>query len=327
MKLTRTEVRERLKICEEKCKYFQKHGGKFRQQHLQTRLSKAKARKNKVAEQQILNILRREKDQALWRRLNFSMAKRQGRSVRMVQWAEEDGAIIEAMTQQAVENSIWEDIHGKRFHIAEQAPICQGRLRGQFGYMASTPSAQAVLNRTYDYPEDMHEGMQELLREALYIRQIIPKDSVSSMITRSELAEKWRKANEKTSSSASTIHFGHYIAGAQSDIVSHHDALKSTICLTRGFTLERWKESLTCILEKEPGNCLLTKMRATLLMEADFNASNKMIYGDRMLGNVRRFGLMADEIFSETGRTVEDGALSKVLFYDIVRQSVDAQLL
>lgn len=48
---------------------------------------------------------------------------------------------------------------------------------------------------------------------------------------------------------------------------------------------------------------------------------NKLEYESRMLDNVRTFGLMAEEIFSEVGRTEEDRALAKVLFYDIVQQS------
>jgi hypothetical protein len=73
------------------------------------------------------------------------------------------------------------------------------------------------------------------------------------------------------------------------------------------------------MLEKVAGCRLLTKLRSILLMEADFNSNKKTIYGDRMLNNVRRHGLMVEEIYSEAGRTAEDGALAKVLFYDIVR--------
>ena len=65
---------------------------------------------------------------------------------------------------------------------------------------------------------------------------------------------------------------------------------------------------------------MVSKLRAILLMETDFNAKNKIIFGERMMEVVRRYGLMEDEVFSEQGRTAEDGALSKVLFYDIVRQ-------
>jgi hypothetical protein len=50
------------------------------------------------------------------------------------------------------------------------------------------------------------------------------------------------------------------------------------------------------MLEKVLGNKLITKLRAILLMEADFNAANKIVYGEMMLG------------------------LARVLFYDIVQQ-------
>ena len=42
------------------------------------------------------------------------------------------------------------------------------------------------------------------------------------------------------------------------------------------------------MLEKKLGCTLLAKLRAILLMEADFNHSNKEIFGSRMLDNVRK---------------------------------------
>ena len=74
------------------------------------------------------------------------------------------------------------------------------------------------------------------------------------------------------------------------------------------------------MLEKEAGNILVSKLRAILLMEADFNFANKAIFGVRMLDNVRQYGFMPEEIFSEKNRMADDGSLAKVLFYDIVRQ-------
>jgi hypothetical protein len=55
-------------------------------------------------------------------------------------------------------------------------------------------------------------------------------------------------------------------------------------------------------------------------MEAYFNATNKVIYGVRMLANMRKYKLMPEEVYSERNRLTDDGTLSKVLFYDIVRQ-------
>eukprot|EP00956_Cyclotella_meneghiniana_P000972 scaffold1144_cov22-Cyclotella_meneghiniana.AAC.6 len=65
---------------------------------------------------------------------------------------------------------------------------------------------------------------------------------------------------------------------------------------------------------------LINKLRAILLMEADFNAANKIIYGERMLDQARKYKLMPEEIISERGKMPDDGGMSKILFYDIVRQ-------
>jgi hypothetical protein len=63
-------------------------------------------------------------------------------------------------------------------------------------------------------------------------------------------------------------------------------------------------------------------LRAILLMEADFNAMNKEVYGVRMLDTARKYKLMPEEIFSEKNRMADDGGLAKTLFYDIVRQTL-----
>ena len=65
---------------------------------------------------------------------------------------------------------------------------------------------------------------------------------------------------------------------------------------------------------------LITKLCSILSIEADFNASNKIICWVRMLDNARKYKLMPEEVFSERNRLADDGTLSKVLFYDILRQ-------
>jgi hypothetical protein len=50
-------------------------------------------------------------------------------------------------------------------------------------------------------------------------------------------------------------------------------------------------------------------------MEADFNATNKIIYGVRMMGSAHEHHLMPEEIFSKKNRMADDGTLCKTLFY------------
>ena len=61
------------------------------------------------------------------------MSRKTGKSVTRVQVAENDGTVRQVSTRREVERTLFQEIHGRRFYIAEQAPICKGRLRGDFG--------------------------------------------------------------------------------------------------------------------------------------------------------------------------------------------------
>ena len=56
-------------------------------------------------------------------------------------------------------------------------------------------------------------------------------------------------------------------------------------------------------------------------MEADLNCSTKTIFGIRMLDEARKQNLMPEEVFSERNKMADDGTLTKVLTYDIIRQT------
>ena len=73
------------------------------------------------------------------------------------------------------------------------------------------------------------------------------------------------------------------------------------------------------MLEKIAGVAYITKLRAILLLEADFNFHNKLIFGSRMLDLARQHDLVPEEIYNEKGRTAEDAILQQVLMYDIAR--------
>ena len=126
---------------------------------------------------------------------------------------------------------------------------------------------------------------------------------------------------EDTSSSESGLHFGHYKAGIHLPLITAFHALKATLIMKRGIVLERWSRGLSVMIEKMFGCTLVSKLRSILLMEADFNYTNKTVFGIRMMNNVRKYNLMPDEIFSEKNRTAEDGTLAKILFFDISRQT------
>jgi len=320
MHLTIYEIRERLKVAKEKCKHFRRHGKRYRRQHLNNCLQRAQDKNDEQAEKEILAIIEREKQRAWWRRQKYAFGKPRGGGVSLVQTVREDGSIVEHTSEEAIHREIFNEIHNKRFYLAEEAPICQGELRGEFGYQAFSPTANAILAGTYEYPDSFDEATREICEECAMIRHLITANAFSSDISRQRWQQRWKKAREETSSSESGLHFSHYKAGAESDIISLLHSVMTSVALRKGIALERWSRGLSVMLEKMFGCSLITKLRSILLMEADFNFANKEIFGIRMLDTVRKYKLMPEEIFSEKDRMPNDGGLAKVIFNDIVRQ-------
>ena len=87
----------------------------------------------------------------------------------------------------------------------------------------------------------------------------------------------------ETSSSESGFHVGHYIIGSKSDIITHYHTAWVMVVLAHAIQLECWSRGLSVMLKETLGVTLVTKLRAILLMEADFSASNKIIHGVRMM--------------------------------------------
>jgi hypothetical protein len=217
-----------------------------------------------------------------------------------------------------VEDAIFAEVHGSRYTLAQGAPICQGKLFEDFGYLANTAAAEEVLNGSYLPPPDCNAATRDLFTEVAAIRQTIPPDSVSHIITPEQWKWYWKIVNEEMSSSESGIHFGHYIVGSRSDTIAHYHAARVTVVLAHAIQLERWSRGMSVMLEKTLGVFLVAKLRAILLMEADFNATNKILYGVRMMGQARSYNLMPDEIYSKKNRMADDGTLTKTLFFDTV---------
>lgn len=89
---------------------------------------------------------------------------------------------MELTTQEEVEEAIWSEVHQSRYHLAEEAPICQGALRGQFGYNVDKLAARQIRNRSYTFGQDFHTGIRKLLEAAADFRGKIPQDEVDEII-------------------------------------------------------------------------------------------------------------------------------------------------
>ncbi len=211
--ISMAELKARLEVCEERNNYFRKNGEQYQKKHLLQRVEVAREEGKEDIAAKILAIIKREQDQAFWRRLNYTCGKVKGGSPTSVQVEEPNDSVDEHVMKADVENAIWKNIHRNRFYLAEEAPICKGRMREDLGYNMVLPTAQAILDGTYEYPEDFDAATRELCKECALMRQIIPADSVGTKMMKEDFMAHWKRATEETSSSHSGLTFSHYMAG------------------------------------------------------------------------------------------------------------------
>ena len=82
--------------------------------------------------------------------------------------------------------------------------------------------------------------------------------------------------------------------------------------------LERWQNRVSIILEKSTGNIQVSKLRAILLLEADFNALNKIVFNNRTISNLEASNSIPYEVIGgRRGQSSIHVALNKKLVCDI----------
>ena len=74
-----------------------------------------------------------------------------------------------------------------------------------------------------------------------------------------------------------------------------------------GVAPDRWRSSVTVLLEKVFGVRLITKLRSICLLEADFNWLNKLIFAHRLEIHCRQHNLTPQEQFAKSKSLIGEG--------------------
>ena len=164
----------------------------------------------------------------------------------------------------------------------------------------------------FEIPDEVDDATALILEEIGNIGIKLSNGDITIDITKEEFQIFWKQVREGTQSSMSGIHYGHYKAAAHSEKASRFLSKKITLISRTGCPPERWSYGLTVMLEKIAGLALVNKLRAILLMEADFNFHNKLIFGRRMLNAARSNGIIRPGQYSEQQSTAEDSSFDKV---------------
>lgn len=94
--------------------------------------------------------------------------------------------------------------------------------------------------------------------------------------------------------------------------------------MTKGITLERWCCVHNVLLEMDPNNPKVHRLRIIHIIEADYNLATKIHWARRLQKTAERKKLLWDSNWgSRKGRAAQGVALVKELHYDITHLSLN----
>jgi hypothetical protein len=169
------------------------------------------------------------------------------------------------------------------FGQADGTPFTTPQFTRDIDWAASTDSAELILHGDYS-PSELTD-LQELLLKHCQSPAI---DALSPIITEADFTSKFKSWNERTSTSPSGLHLGHYKAmvsrndadlntdegqeleSQRTELIRAHTAMLN-YSLHHSYSYERWKNVVNVMIAKEPGNSKIHRLRVIHIYEADYN--------------------------------------------------------
>ncbi|MCK7581433.1 MAG: hypothetical protein MZV65_41245 [Chromatiales bacterium] len=196
-------------------------------------------------------LLRTERQRQDARHLRQVLGNAQGGAIACIEVVDGDG-LLEVSTQDDVEHHTMA-MCAARFRLTEDTPPMTEPLRSALGFLGTTAAARQILAGTYEPPPDVDDLTREFLSVLQATAPLDPANRISCEITRHDFQQHWRKARERTSSSLSGLHYGHYKAAAHSDLLSEVHALMTELAVTGGTPLARWESGLSSYVGETKG--------------------------------------------------------------------------
>ena len=222
----------------------------------------------------------------------------------------------------------------QHFGQAENTPFITDGIQSQIKYNGTGRIAELILKGEYDEPT-----LTEATRLFIQHLQQRTDATLQGNITSKELMDKLKRWPEKTSTSPSGLHLGHYqvlrrhhgltkddpnrkeVETGQKFLIEARVALLN-YALTFGYNYKRWTQVVNVMLQKDPGNPKIHRLRVIHLYEADYNLLLAVKWREAM-HHAEDNGLLNDGLYgSRPGRSAHEPVLIEVLQNEIYRSSM-----
>ena len=169
-------------------------------------------------------------------------------------------------------------------------PFTTAPLKDIFGLYGTSKAVHQILTGTFDIKSlGLSEEVIAWLEELAYDDNG-PPTPVDVKITDKHFKSAVRVCNENTSASPSGFGYVVWKACGLSPAASRVHSTMMYLPFEHGFAPSRWRQCLEVMLEKQPGNPLIHRLRIIVLLEADFNIALRIIWMRRLFPAAEKMG-------------------------------------
>jgi len=334
-----------LKNLKSDLKFLHEEEDVIREDHLDFCIDKAVELHNVKKVSIIKNIKEREKQRRSWEKIHFA--------TNPTRYSGIDRLGIPAGMENSTTKEIWDYLsnHNNKpdwVFITDPKEIEHRLWEWQFFHYSQaqeTPLASSEWQTLLDPLQKTDLEMDNIMSGDIFSNSNLPQEAKSFLkhmtskiqppmspaeveITKEKYQSFYKGARERTSSSPSKLHLGHWKAAAYDDDVSSVLANIINIAVKNAYTLQRWQKVVGILLEKQEGLPYIHKFRTIHLVESDFNFVLRSIWGRSFMRHNEKMGSWnANQYGGRKGCQGQSAALNKVLTMDVIRHYAEPAAL
>ena len=190
--------------------------------------------------------------------------------------------------------------------------------------LAKDEDSDRIISGEFEPPENLPWEAREILLQMKRSPKTVKEIDMTT--TFEEFCSFYRLAKESTSSSPSGRHYGHYKALLQSE-KRYMNAIHTILCIgvEHDIILERWKPTISTLIEKVQGKPYIHKYRTIHIIESDMQFLSKKVYVLGMMKIAEDLGLITDQQYgARNKRQCQSAYINKICYYDLSRQKLMA---
>jgi len=207
----------------------------------------------------------------------------------------------------------------RQYNQATDTPFGTEPLKTYFGYKGDTKGADNLVEGhlpSLDIMQQLLPETQSILKYLATFPKQSQGDPTSPTIMMEQFRTLYNNMDERTSSSPSGRHLGHYKVAAKSELLSKLHTQMMSIPYMVGISPQQWRQAVDVMLEKKPGDRKIHRLRIVPFQESDYNQSNRLLIG-RPLQHALEDGQHLPDIQhgSRASKRCHSAVLNKVLTY------------